>query len=130
MMSFFFSSRRRHTRYWRDWSSDVCSSDLFVTVGLTSLAFLLTLAEWLSTFEGGFSLCALLTVLAAAAALTVAVLTLLRRLRTRPSAAVGGTSWPTQQQPGQPWQLPGQQPAHGHRSAYGPQPPYAPEQDR
>src|SRR3712207_8463487 len=23
-----FSSRRRHTRYWRDWSSDVCSSDL------------------------------------------------------------------------------------------------------
>src|SRR5581483_12324673 len=26
---FFFSSRRRHTRYWRDWSSDVCSSDLW-----------------------------------------------------------------------------------------------------
>src|SRR5947209_12181972 len=25
---FFFSSRRRHTRYWRDWNSDVCSSDL------------------------------------------------------------------------------------------------------
>src|SRR5947209_10533861 len=25
---FFFSSRRRHTRSWRDWSSDVCSSDL------------------------------------------------------------------------------------------------------
>src|SRR5438445_8470172 len=25
---FFFSSRRRHTRYWRDWSSDVCYSDL------------------------------------------------------------------------------------------------------
>src|SRR5882757_5220536 len=25
---FFFSSRRRHTSYWRDWSSDVCSSDL------------------------------------------------------------------------------------------------------
>src|SRR3712207_8302224 len=25
---FFFSSRRRHTRYWRDWSSDVCSYDL------------------------------------------------------------------------------------------------------
>src|SRR3712207_9067270 len=31
---FFFSSRRRHTRYWRDWSSDVCSSDL--TPGGTS----------------------------------------------------------------------------------------------
>src|SRR2546429_2565159 len=26
--SFFFSSRRRHTRCSRDWSSDVCSSDL------------------------------------------------------------------------------------------------------
>src|SRR5439155_18808012 len=25
---FFFSSRRRHTRWPRDWSSDVCSSDL------------------------------------------------------------------------------------------------------
>src|SRR5437762_13579703 len=25
---FFFSSRRRHTRYIGDWSSDVCSSDL------------------------------------------------------------------------------------------------------
>src|SRR3989449_11085031 len=27
---FFFSSRRRHTRCSRDWSSDVCSSDLWV----------------------------------------------------------------------------------------------------
>src|SRR5207249_5031890 len=27
---FFFSSRRRHTRSKRDWSSDVCSSDLFI----------------------------------------------------------------------------------------------------
>src|SRR5207248_6340780 len=26
---FFFSSRRRHTRSYGDWSSDVCSSDLF-----------------------------------------------------------------------------------------------------
>src|SRR5690606_40493428 len=32
---FFFSSRRRHTRFSRDWSSDVCSSDLIYTdVGL------------------------------------------------------------------------------------------------
>src|SRR5690606_23453202 len=31
---FFFSSRRRHTRFSRDWSSDVCSSDL-----LTSICF-------------------------------------------------------------------------------------------
>src|SRR3712207_8699984 len=36
---FFFSSRRRHTIYWRDWSSDVCSSDL----GLEVLA---TLHGW------------------------------------------------------------------------------------
>src|SRR5699024_12034466 len=28
LSSFFFSSRRRHTRSKRDWSSDVCSSDL------------------------------------------------------------------------------------------------------
>src|SRR6478752_5354864 len=28
MIFFFFSSRRRHTRCSRDWSSDVCSSDL------------------------------------------------------------------------------------------------------
>src|SRR5690349_22990080 len=37
---FFFSSRRRHTRSLRDWSSDVCSSDLmnaFAT--LTTIAF-------------------------------------------------------------------------------------------
>src|SRR5690348_17385737 len=27
---FFFSSRRRHTRWTGDWSSDVCSSDLWI----------------------------------------------------------------------------------------------------
>src|SRR5207253_8174765 len=35
--NFFFSSRRRHTRWPRDWSSDVCSSDLvsgFVAIWL------------------------------------------------------------------------------------------------
>src|SRR5437870_5881611 len=31
----FFSSRRRHTRWPRDWSSDVCSSDLSTDVGLS-----------------------------------------------------------------------------------------------
>src|SRR5690349_11713730 len=36
---FFFSSRRRHTRSLRDWSSDVCSSDLTVTV--MPIAFML-----------------------------------------------------------------------------------------
>src|SRR5882757_573327 len=33
---FCFSSRRRHTRYWRDWSSDVCSSDLAVAAGFVA----------------------------------------------------------------------------------------------
>src|SRR5699024_11847705 len=32
---FFFSSRRRHTRSKRDWSSDVCSSDLAGQVRIT-----------------------------------------------------------------------------------------------
>src|SRR5690606_41171812 len=31
---FFFSSRRRHTRFSRDWSSDVCSSDLLNVMNL------------------------------------------------------------------------------------------------
>src|SRR6266702_6005993 len=33
MFFFFFSSRRRHTRWPRDWSSDVCSSDLGIRIG-------------------------------------------------------------------------------------------------
>src|SRR5690349_22186399 len=37
---FFFSSRRRHTRSLRDWSSDVCSSDLLARVDM-ALASLL-----------------------------------------------------------------------------------------
>src|SRR2546422_8230405 len=48
--SFFFSSRRRHTRCSRDWSSDVCSSDLMqraaptsqLTLMMTSIAGVLT----------------------------------------------------------------------------------------
>src|SRR5690554_210807 len=35
---FFFSSRRRHTRCGRDWSSDVCSSDLGRAVAEVSMA--------------------------------------------------------------------------------------------
>src|SRR6266568_6313715 len=36
---FFFSSRRRHTRWNCDWSSDVCSSDLFmISISVPSLA--------------------------------------------------------------------------------------------
>src|SRR5207302_8351319 len=35
---FFFSSRRRHTRFSRDWSSDVCSSDLVPILVLVLIA--------------------------------------------------------------------------------------------
>src|SRR5438132_14057133 len=38
-MFFFFSSRRRHTRSLCDWSSDVCSSDLFATVCFANMGF-------------------------------------------------------------------------------------------
>src|SRR5690606_40073658 len=43
---FFFSSRRRHTRFSRDWSSDVCSSDLgrVQSVGMRPLLLYLCLA--------------------------------------------------------------------------------------
>src|SRR5699024_12185994 len=37
---FFFSSRRRHTRSKRDWSSDVCSSDLITWASGTSWGWL------------------------------------------------------------------------------------------
>src|SRR5699024_4344222 len=36
-LCFFFSSRRRHTRSKRDWSSDVCSSDLSYNPGYQNL---------------------------------------------------------------------------------------------
>src|SRR5205085_8000614 len=34
LVCFFFSSRRRHTRFDCDWSSDVCSSDLIVSASM------------------------------------------------------------------------------------------------
>src|SRR2546427_7061830 len=37
---FFFSSRRRHTRFDCDWSSDVCSSDLAWVPGLALLVYM------------------------------------------------------------------------------------------
>src|SRR5690625_3607994 len=37
--SFFFSSRRRHTRWPRDWSSDVCSSDLAALADLLASGY-------------------------------------------------------------------------------------------
>src|SRR5207245_5324357 len=52
---FFFASRRRHTRCYRDWSSDVCSSDLRKL--LTEAEAGTTTPEELAqlVFEPGFS---------------------------------------------------------------------------
>jgi hypothetical protein len=94
-----------------------------VTVGLTGLAFLLTLLEWISTFEAGFSVFALLTFLAAAAALAFALLRLLPELRSTPSlpGSLGDAAqWANQQAP----QFGGQGSAGGSQS-YGPPDPYA-----
>src|SRR5699024_11451264 len=47
--SFFFSSRRRHTSSKRDWSSDVCSSDLphfFAVVIIPLCCYLLSWRAW------------------------------------------------------------------------------------
>src|SRR2546422_6639552 len=41
---FFFSSRRRHTRCSRDWSSDVCSSDLYIGRACIAVAIYLAAA--------------------------------------------------------------------------------------
>src|SRR5690606_40228145 len=46
LFTFFFSSRRRHTRFSRDWSSDVCSSDL----GISVWSFLCVLANCVLIF--------------------------------------------------------------------------------
>src|SRR5207253_5138321 len=58
---FFFSSRRRHTRLPRDWSSDVCSSDLSCARGKTgpdSLAISTKLWLQRKTLPGVFSIAA------------------------------------------------------------------------
>src|SRR2546427_7441217 len=51
MMQFFFSSRRRHTRFDCDWSSDVCSSDLFRDGGSSTLLLAGTLTGRLENGE-------------------------------------------------------------------------------
>src|SRR5699024_3242376 len=64
-LRFFFSSRRRHTRSKRDWSSDVCSSDLTSfreTSNFTARSYRTVLPgaalllEWLAFGEEGFNL--------------------------------------------------------------------------
>lgn len=74
----------------------------FVTVGLTGLVFLMTLIEWISTFDAGFSIFALLTFLVSAAALAFAVLGLLPELKNRSSLPGGvgqAAQWANQPAP-------------------------------
>src|SRR5438034_3921996 len=49
---FFFSSRRRHTRSLCDWSSDVCSSDLFGVIYLLADLDIISAPEGLESCEG------------------------------------------------------------------------------
>src|SRR5699024_12817063 len=58
-MFFFFSSRRRHTRSKRDWSSDVCSSDLLIfaiLLPLSSARLLLLFLQHILVFSTGLLL--------------------------------------------------------------------------
>src|SRR6266496_1785614 len=83
ILFFFFSSRRRHTRSLRDWSSDVCSSDL--AAALTAVVMTLRYRRF-----------RLLVSLAGAAVLAGAVLIGIIHLADgqRPSAlAAGGGQW-------------------------------------
>ncbi|KQS59061.1 hypothetical protein ASG36_14090 [Geodermatophilus sp. Leaf369] len=100
----------------------------FVTVGLTGLVFLMTLIEWISTFDAGFSIFALLTFLVSAAALAFAVLGLLPELKNKPSLP-GGVSqaaqWANQPAPqfGQHGHSGPQQDQYGQQGQYGQQSP-------
>src|SRR5215471_20902281 len=53
---FFFSSRRRHTRSLRDWSSDVCSSDLLRGDGQNVREYLIVTAARLIDERGSAGL--------------------------------------------------------------------------
>src|SRR5258707_1605112 len=50
-LCFFFSSRRRHPRYWRDWSSDVCSSDLDLVDALAAERVIETVEDRLGPID-------------------------------------------------------------------------------
>src|SRR2546430_9488247 len=83
-MGFFFSSRRRHTRFDCDWSSDVCSSDLRANVNSLIHLYVIgvftafTLAQagmvryWLRTRRPGWRWSAALNAVGAASTLVVA----------------------------------------------------------
>jgi hypothetical protein len=120
----------------------------WITVGLAALGFLLTLFAWLDTFDGDFSIWALLGMLTATAILVFSVLALLPELRNRPAlpgGLAGAAQWANQPAPGygpqygqpqygppygQPYgqpDAPGQPaPAYGHPPQYAAPPPPPP----
>jgi hypothetical protein len=104
-----------------------------LTAGLAALAFLLTLIEWLRTSDLGFSVMALLTVLAAAATLGFALLRLLPEMRRSnlPRGLANAAQWANQQAPqfGQGGAHPGRHaapPGHGSPPGYASPPGYGP----
>jgi hypothetical protein len=109
----------------------------WITVGLVALAWLLTLFAWIESFEGEFSLWALLGFLTVSAVLVFAVLRLLPELRNRPALPGGlanAAQWANQPAPefGAQQGGPGQQAGYGHPAPpapYTPQPPPPPVAD-
>src|SRR5688572_32682434 len=73
LILFFFSSRRRHTRFDCDWSSDVCSSDLFLIPTLT-------IGGALTYGNGGVAAARLIVPLLASAAMSSLLLMRLNQL--------------------------------------------------
>jgi hypothetical protein len=97
----------------------------WITVGLAALGFLLTLVGWIASFDAGFSIWALLGLLAAAAILLFSLLGLLPELRNRPAlpgALAGAAQW-ANQPPSSP--TTGGQPGVQHAGPQHPGPQYA-----
>src|ERR1035437_6421360 len=88
----FFSSRRRHTRYGRDWSSDVCSSDLSwsrheeFTVGTLRPAAVIDVAG-AATAEGGLTAWTFTNINSGAAAIAMPYAVANQRIEFRPAAS-------------------------------------------
>jgi hypothetical protein len=111
----------------------------WITVGIAALAWLLTLFAWFDSFDGDFSIWALLGMITATVILLFAVLSLIPELRNRPAMPGGlanATQWANQpapnfgQQPGQPGPPYGQG-TYGHpvppqQQQYAPPPPPPP----
>src|SRR5690606_10344422 len=83
---FFFSSRRRHTRFSRDWSSDVCSSDLWLVAP--------PLLEDVYNFEDALLVgCMLITLLKHADRVKIACLAQLVNVIAPIMTENGGKAW-------------------------------------